>query len=329
MSIASVLIDGTLVNVDMCGSISVRWCGPPVVHHCVLWATFRASLHVPGSGFALVAEPGSVASGTFATPPPPAGHAALAATTVFDIIVQPCPGPLSWAEKRLVDDIAQRSRIPAAAAAASTSATTSAAAPPPPPPPARCRPRVPATAARSWANWCTRLAAFSDATGPDDKMMSCLVRRRMATSQGHSHRHSHHQHQHHATTMGRGQSHGHTTTASPSTAVPPPPPPPDDYDYDRGGGSGDNGSSNGRPSSLPSPSPSPLTRRLAPSLLSSVPASRAPSATALVFAAASQSAQWRRCCVSFSSVMRLFQRERASFKWAVPHPGGQTVISIK
>jgi hypothetical protein len=47
----------------------------------------------------------------------------------------------------------------------------------------------------------------------------------------------------------------------------------------------------------------------------------------LLAAAASQAREWRKCAVSFSTVMRFFQREKATFKWAAAGARSQTVIS--
>jgi hypothetical protein len=44
--------------------------------------------------------------------------------------------------------------------------------------------------------------------------------------------------------------------------------------------------------------------------------------------AASHAREWRRCAVSFSTVMRFFQRDKSTFCWETPSPGAQTVISL-
>ena len=49
----------------------------------------------------------------------------------------------------------------------------------------------------------------------------------------------------------------------------------------------------------------------------------------LFAAAATRSHEWRKCAVSFSTVMRFFQREKATFRWETPLPGAQTVIAVK
>jgi hypothetical protein len=53
------------------------------------------------------------------------------------------------------------------------------------------------------------------------------------------------------------------------------------------------------------------------------------SAVATLFgAAAAQSREWRRCAVSFSTAMRYFQRERSRYKWHLPGPGAQMLVSL-
>ena len=52
------------------------------------------------------------------------------------------------------------------------------------------------------------------------------------------------------------------------------------------------------------------------------------SSLGVLFAAAcAESREWRRCAVSFSTVMRFFQREKATFQWATPAARNQTVVS--
>ena len=60
-----------------------------------------------------------------------------------------------------------------------------------------------------------------------------------------------------------------------------------------------------------------------------VPAAQlADSSLGVLFGAAcAESREWRRCAVSFSTVMRFFQREKATFKWATPAARNQTVVS--
>jgi hypothetical protein len=50
---------------------------------------------------------------------------------------------------------------------------------------------------------------------------------------------------------------------------------------------------------------------------------------ALFTAASTLDHQWRRCAVSFSTVMRFFQRDRATFKWETLAPLAETMISVK
>jgi len=53
------------------------------------------------------------------------------------------------------------------------------------------------------------------------------------------------------------------------------------------------------------------------------------SAVATLFEASfSQALDWRKCAVSFSTIMRFFQRDK-SFKWQTPYAAEQPVISLK
>jgi hypothetical protein len=49
----------------------------------------------------------------------------------------------------------------------------------------------------------------------------------------------------------------------------------------------------------------------------------------LFVASSSLGREWKQCAVSFSTVMRFFQREKSAFKWAAPSWNQQTVISLK
>lgn len=311
---ASVLVDGTLVNVALLGGSEHRLLLPPLqapsttsraddiaaaaVHHCVFMAPCRATLRVTGAAMVLTATAGEPACGTFSLP---------AGSNAASLIVECCPEPLSFFERAVADAIAARAlgasaaaheetatplqqalkktKKAAAAAAMATTTTTQAAA--------RNR-AVHASEAASGtasaavlplvANWCPRLAAFRDGAGEQ----MCVVRRQPSRSKSSSSSSS-------ARSAASASSNSNNSNNSKSKAAPSPLEQGEDEDASQNAG----------------------RKKLSSG------------AVRAVFGARVRREQ-RQSAVSFSSVMRFLQRERGTFRWAsggggFGSSGGETV----
>lgn len=99
MVVASLLVDGTLFNVELGARLLVSTT-PHAVHHCVFWSTFRARLRIEHTAFFLVAEPSAPpACGSFSLPDYLPGN-------FFVVRIEPDAGPLSFTEMALANTIA-------------------------------------------------------------------------------------------------------------------------------------------------------------------------------------------------------------------------------
>jgi hypothetical protein len=301
MLIASALIDGCLVNFAApAATVALALAPTPqrgpgdggecdsVVHHCIFWSTFRATLRVPSAGLSLTADPAAPACGTFRCRP---GAAVVHITVAAD------DGPLSLAERALGEHIIAAAHAAhadpaataiAAAADADAARRKNSAIRAADVAPARARLCIPALAAAS-------PHLISTFRGDGNQRM-CVAR---GGGGGGAAVHAG------STSNSASASLGATTSASSGVSssahapIQPPPPPLCTMAYACGGGASDAAAGRTAPTAV----------------------------AALLSAASSQAREWRKCAVSFSTVMRFFQREKATFKWSTPGSRSRTVIS--